>query len=454
MSPLIMIAATVLPEILKRLAADRSGILEKKIEQTVTSVTGASTAIDAKRVLDQSPQISEQLRARLAEIDLETHKADLEAEDRAAEADLDYNIMQMNNAENARLMIVQLANSSSPSSYTPPALSYIVVIGFFIVLFGAATGYLTKLNADSLQVVNLLFGALTAAFATVLNFWLGSSFGSRRKDSAAATSEAVQQIKQLGGGAVRPPSAPTGSSQPKTGISEPEKTVESNKHPETGESAENLPEDEHGKEIDESVIKESLSVLPAMPKQVPEGNPVPFAQSRTPVASRVWPVRTKLSSARVVSFQSVNGSMIGAPGRRFLASRNGGARFHVGLDLYAEQNDVVVSCEDGKIVNFYPFYKTSKGDMSYALLIEHHDLVINYGEVAETSRKSYGWSVGDRVRAGQPIGTISGTSMLHFETWRLGTTANARWLPGKARPDALLNPTLYLLEIASPPPSL
>lgn len=454
MNPLIAIAAAIFPEILRWLASDGAGTIGKQIEAVVTGVTGESGAVAAKKKLDASPAMTDQLRVQLAALSLQSHKADLAAEASAAQSDLDYNAMQLNNTENARQLLLDLADASKTTSYTSSILSYIVVVGFFGVLFSAAMGVLSGLPPQAQQVIHLLFGALTAAFATVLNFWLGSSFGSRRKDATTAASEAVQQIKQLGGGPTGPPPKPqwlsSGGPDPLNEAGPAAGATDGAGIAESGESSENLPEDDHGKDIDDDAVKGSLSVLPAMPKQVPEGNPVPFAQSRTPVANRAWPVITKLASARVVSFQTVSGDIVGASGRRFLASRNGGARFHVGLDLYANQGDEVVACEDGRIVNYYPFYRTSKGDMSYALLIAHADLVINYGEVAETSRRDYGWSVGDRVRAGQKIGTISGTAMLHFETYRSGTTANARWLPAGARPAALLNPTLYLLEIAAP----
>ncbi|KQT65867.1 MULTISPECIES: M23 family metallopeptidase [unclassified Aureimonas] len=454
MSPLIAIAAAIVPEILRRLATDETGAIGEQIEAAVNNVTGESDAIAAKQKLDASPPLTEQLRVQLANLDLEIHKADLAAEVKASTSDLAYNALQLNSTENARQLLIELADASKSTSYTPPVLSYIVVIGFFGVLFAAATGALSGLPPQTLQIIHLLFGALTAAFATVLNFWLGSSFGSRRKDATIAATESVQQIRRLDE-PVGPGPAPTQNSGPASRVSLEKGSIGQVHGNRTGiiasgESAENLPEDDQGKEIDDDRVKSSLSVLPAMPKQVPEGNPVPFAQSRTPVANRAWPVSTTLASAHVVSFQTVSGEMVGASGRRFLASRNGGARFHVGLDLYANQGDEVIACEDGRIVNYYPFYRTSKGDMSYALLVAHADLVINYGEVAETSRRQFGWSVGDKVRAGQKIGTISGTAMLHFETYRSGTTANERWLPGKARPNALLNPTLYLLEIASP----
>lgn len=183
------------------------------------------------------------------------------------------------------------------------------------------------------------------------------------------------------------------------------------------------------------------------PKPVPAGAPFPFAESPAPVGTRRWPVQTDHPRGREVAYETVNGGFVGERSRRFLTLRNGGARYHVAIDLYAYRNDRVVACEDGRIVAYYPFYQSSAGDMSYALLIEHAGFVINYGEVAEGAPAEFGWQVGASVRADQVIAKISGTSMLHFETYVRGTRASQRWLVNGPRPTALLNPTRYLLSL-------
>jgi lysozyme family protein len=188
---------------------------------------------------------------------------------------------------------------------------------------------------------------------------------------------------------------------------------------------------------------------PDMPKAVPVGNPVPFAFSTTPPDRRCWPVSSNNTSRLVVSYETIGGQIRGSESRRFLASRNGGARFHVAVDLYAKENDEVMACEDGEIVAFYPFYPSSSGEMTYALLVEHAGFVINYGEVKENAPQACGWHVGDFVTRGQPIARVSSTKMTHFETYRIGTRRNQRWNPGHPRPAALLNPTAYLLELVS-----
>jgi murein DD-endopeptidase MepM/ murein hydrolase activator NlpD len=188
----------------------------------------------------------------------------------------------------------------------------------------------------------------------------------------------------------------------------------------------------------------------AEPRAVPPQDPVPFAVSNAPPQSRHWPVQTEHPDRTVVSYETIDGQIVGRPGRRFLAQRNAGTRFHVGIDLFANPGDEVVACEDGKVIGFYEFYESSAGEMTFALLVEHSKFVVNYGEVTRDSPVRFRWKKGDSVKSGQSIARVSSTSMTHFETYRLGTTRNQRWLPKQKRPAALLNPTTYLLGLLNP----
>jgi hypothetical protein len=70
-------------------------------------------------------------------------------------------------------------------------------------------------------------------------------------------------------------------------------------------------------------------------------------------------------------------------------------------------------------------------------------------EVRKDSLSKNGLKVGMRVSAGQQIGRVSDTSMLHFETYVKGTTDSHRWWKSaKSPPRELLNPTRCLLELA------
>ena len=63
-------------------------------------------------------------------------------------------------------------------SMVPAALTGITVVGFFSLLIGAAAGYFRLEGSD---VLMLLLGVLARETASVYNFWLGSSDGSRQK---------------------------------------------------------------------------------------------------------------------------------------------------------------------------------------------------------------------------------------------------------------------------------
>jgi hypothetical protein len=63
-------------------------------------------------------------------------------------------------------------------SIVPALLTGITVIGFFTLLIGAAAGQFALAGSD---VLMLLLGVLARETASVYNFWLGSSDGSRQK---------------------------------------------------------------------------------------------------------------------------------------------------------------------------------------------------------------------------------------------------------------------------------
>jgi hypothetical protein len=63
-------------------------------------------------------------------------------------------------------------------SLVPALLTGVTVAGFFVLLIGAAAGAFVLQGSD---VLMLLLGVLARETASVYNFWLGSSDGSRQK---------------------------------------------------------------------------------------------------------------------------------------------------------------------------------------------------------------------------------------------------------------------------------
>ncbi len=70
--------------------------------------------------------------------------------------------------------------------YGPIVVSVIVTITFGLVLFLLMTKAVA--NADS-DLMKILTGALSAKFGDTVNFWIGSSSGSKAKDEMVANAQ-------------------------------------------------------------------------------------------------------------------------------------------------------------------------------------------------------------------------------------------------------------------------
>ena len=177
---------------------------------------------------------------------------------------------------------------------------------------------------------------------------------------------------------------------------------------------------------------------------------VPFAPAAPPGSH--YPVKSSHPRAFEINYVALDGREVGGnPARRFGATRGGGSRRHAGVDIYARAGNEVVACQDGTIVSFYGFC-CGREKTSWALIIDHDTVVINYGEVTPDSLQRVGLAPGSSVRAGQTVAFIGvnpgGSSMLHFETYAPGTTRNKQWPSGRPAPTGLLDPTRYLLAFS------
>ena len=81
------------------------------------------------------------------------------------------------NTADARATMVQLVEKGSPIAWGAALISIMIVAGFL-----ALTGALMFRQVPDSQVALVLFGTLSTAFGGVVNYWLGSSAGSREKD--------------------------------------------------------------------------------------------------------------------------------------------------------------------------------------------------------------------------------------------------------------------------------
>jgi len=191
MNPLIGIAAGMMPDIIKLIAGDNTGQLAGQVGKVVADTIGTTNANEAQTKLAGSPAAQATLRQRLAELALEAAKAQ-NAEDNQLRQDA------LASTQGARSGLQALATTNSTIAWTAPTISYLVIAGFFVFLFVLVWLYwdrpadVSNQNNFIVQIINIAVGALTAAFATVVNFWLGSSAGSRKKDDANLTLQQTQ----------------------------------------------------------------------------------------------------------------------------------------------------------------------------------------------------------------------------------------------------------------------
>jgi hypothetical protein len=241
MSPLIAIAATLFPEIIKAIAGDRAGTVADRVTRAVADSVKTKDPVQAQQQLTQNPQIAESLREKLAQIALEQTKVRLDDEQRQREAaladlkiraefesqrrqtELDSRRVDGEDRSGARILQRDLSSARSPVAWVAPTLSLIVTVGFFVVLglfifnknsleltslpivpagvelanlTDAQFSAVTPIRSDFvLQIINICVGTLTAAFATVMSFWLGSSQGSRSKDELVAQIQTRQSAQ-------------------------------------------------------------------------------------------------------------------------------------------------------------------------------------------------------------------------------------------------------------------
>lgn len=171
---------------------------------------------------------------------------------------------------------------------------------------------------------------------------------------------------------------------------------------------------------------------------------VPFAFGSP---SSIWPIyKTTNPEWSKISYVTVENKVIGNPSRAFGALREDGARYHVGIDLYCNDDDICVGTENGVVVGIQGFLNITK-----ALLIQTDSgIVLLYGEIKNNSWEEFNIKVGSRVKKGQQICRMGknqkGTVMLHFETYQKGTTKNSSWPAGTQPSPSILNPTKYLLN--------
>ncbi|MFZ1885471.1 MAG: peptidoglycan-binding protein, partial [Rhodoplanes sp.] len=172
MNPFILIAARVFPEILKAVVGDKAGTITGVLTKVITDVTHANTPEEARDKLNADPEAVAKLQLELATIandyELARRKAELdlikeqneqeikrqqtqlealkvryEEDAKKREADFQGFRAGLEDTKDARASLRAMAAIAGADKWllrAPPILSYMVTIGFFLVL-GRVDGF-------------------------------------------------------------------------------------------------------------------------------------------------------------------------------------------------------------------------------------------------------------------------------------------------------------------------
>lgn len=174
--PHLPLAVALLPDIARRLATDSSGRLGSRISEAVTQATGAAEAQAAHAAVAADPGLAASLRMRLAEI-LLAHPAEGTVPSPANDT----------KPAPGHLELPPL----QPLPWGPALISSLVILAFLVVMV-LLVSFNHAFPPETAALVNITVGTLGAAFASVVNFWIGSSQSAHEKDRLAGVLQRAQ----------------------------------------------------------------------------------------------------------------------------------------------------------------------------------------------------------------------------------------------------------------------
>jgi lysozyme family protein len=212
--PLIAIAASLAPEIIRLIAGDRAGTVAGSVAEAVRQVTGTEDPAAARAALAADAEKTGALRIRLAEITLAGERLSAEREAGQRSAELESLRATLGDTQSARASMAEMLRGGSRLAWGPATVSTLVVLGFFAILIllvtlDAGPNGAARFDPQVASVINITVGALGAAFAAVVNFWIGSSQSARDKDAMVGRLQDAQaQQVQTAMATLRPAALP------------------------------------------------------------------------------------------------------------------------------------------------------------------------------------------------------------------------------------------------------
>jgi hypothetical protein len=231
--PLISLAAGLVPELIGLFGGRRAGEVAGKVADVVRDVTGTSDPAAAAKAIEEDPAKATALRVRLAEI--EQRYVELQMQDAKDEREklLETLRTEVEDRKSARGAMTTALDrrdwAARVVALIPAAISAMVMLGFFVFTIRLVRTPLQiePGNQATTTLLNVLVGALVAGFTAVINFWLGSSQGSRDKDRTvevlqeAQAKQAAETVRQVREASVAAATATTSHAAPAAGAALP-----------------------------------------------------------------------------------------------------------------------------------------------------------------------------------------------------------------------------------------
>ena len=148
------------PVIGSALGGPVGALLGSGVKAAASLITGEVEPVAIMEALIADPEKLRALEIQIKELELDELR--IHAEDR----------------DSARDANVKLAQAKHGSAWAPTIVSIIIKLGFFVVLYEVL---IDGVPEGGKEISLILLGTLAASFTQVVNYWLGSSRGSKEK---------------------------------------------------------------------------------------------------------------------------------------------------------------------------------------------------------------------------------------------------------------------------------
>ena len=167
MPPIIGLLLQYAPDLIGLFAGDKTGVAAGKVADAAKVIFGTDDPKAAQAQIEADP--------KLAEVFVEQARTALEVFR-----------LEIQDIQDARAQTLALSQSGSVMAWGAAIVSVLVTIMFGGALYLVLAGSLT-LDERAATIANILLGVLGAAQMQVINYWLGSSSGSKRSGDAVRT---------------------------------------------------------------------------------------------------------------------------------------------------------------------------------------------------------------------------------------------------------------------------